>query len=316
MNPAFSNLNQAVSRPRLRPEWTIRQEAVQLSASRPMRAQQHMEVRRTVRPHDHDYYEICVAHAGTALHQTDTYDRPLSAGSVVVMAPGQTHGFINVDNLDVTNIYYLAEWLLADLRALWEHDGLVPLFLSASLFRRPMSEVPVPQFSLTPEQLQSCTRELDDATRERESAKPSLVLLKACLLKFLIGLSRAYVQGEPERQLGFGFRREVWTALEQIEESIRQSTPFSVDELATKSELSADHLSRIFKDATGWAPMDYFQRRRIHHACTWLLNPRNSITDVAYALGFSDAAHFSRLFRRYQGQSPRKYRKMYVHDAG
>ena len=60
--------------------------------------------------------------------------------------------------------------------------------------------------------------------------------------------------------------------------------------------------------------MDYFQRRRIHHACTWLLNPRNSVTDVAVALGFSDAAHFSRLFSRYQRVSPREYRKMYLPD--
>jgi AraC-like DNA-binding protein len=298
-------------RPRLVPTHTIRQSAVQLSAVRPVRAQ-FLEVRSNVAPHDHDYYEICVAHSGSALHQTDSYDLPFKSGSVVVIAPGQTHAFAQVKNLTVTNVYYLAEWLLTDLRSLWEHDGLVPLFLAASLFRRPMWKVGVPHFSLQASDAERCYRELEDATRELAMPNPSVVFLKSTLLKFLIGLSRSYALDQQSRELGFGFRREIWMAMDQIEEIIRQSTPFSVEDLATQSGLSTDHLSRVFKEATGWAPMDYFQRRRIHHACTWLLNPRNSITEVAYALGFADTAHFSRLFRRYQGTSPRAYRKMYL----
>lgn len=295
------------------PRYTIRHAEVQLSASRPVRAQS-MLVNNSVTPHDHDYYEICVAHSGSALHQTDNYDLPFKAGSVVVIAPGQTHAFEQVKNLRVTNVYYLAEWLLADLRALWEHDGLVPLFLAASLFLRPMRDVRVPQFTLQEDDSERCRRELDDATRELSTPKPSLVYLKSALQKFLIGLSRSYVRDQQARELGFGFRREIWMAMEQIEETIRQSTPFSVEALATQSGLSTDHLSRVFKEATGLAPMDYFQRRRIQHACAWLLNPRNSVTEVAYALGFADAAHFSRLFSRYQGISPRAYRKMYLQD--
>jgi AraC-like DNA-binding protein/quercetin dioxygenase-like cupin family protein len=296
---------------RLIPCRTIKQEHVLLSASHPMRLQS-LEVRQSVAPHDHDYYEIIVIQAGTAIHQTEGYDRPLEAGSVVVIAPGQIHALSEVKDLNVTNIYYLAEWLLLDLRTLWEHDGLVPLFLAASLFRRPLEKVPVPQFSMHGVEWERCCRELDDAARELNTQTPSRVFLKSTLLKFMITLSRTYAREDGSRHLGFEFRQEIWTALDSIEESIRQSMPLSVEKLAEQSELSADHLSRIFKESTGWSPMDYFQRRRTHHACSWLLNPRHSITDVALALGFSDTAHFSRLFRRYQGCSPREYRNTYL----
>jgi AraC-like DNA-binding protein/mannose-6-phosphate isomerase-like protein (cupin superfamily) len=306
--PSANSLPSAPSVPFL-PGHTISQAHVQLSASRPVRSQRLL-CQREVTPHDHEFYEIAFIQGGSGLHRTAEYVAPMRRGTVLAVPPGVTHAFPRMDNVRVTNIYYLAEWLLTDLRVLWEHDGLVPLFLAASIFRR-NTPLQVPQFELNTRQFAECSRELDDIAQERERSQPSLVYLKAALLKFLIRLSRAYVEQQKSRELGFAFRREIWIALDQIEETIRQSNPLSVDELAGESGLSADHFTRLFKEATGFSPMDYFQRRRIHHACTLLLNPRNSITEVAYTLGFADAAHLSRLFLRYQGLSPRGYRKRY-----
>jgi len=55
---------------------------------------------------------------------------------VIVVPPGDVHAFAKVRGLEVTNVYYLAEWLLDELKSLWDQDGLVPLFLARSLFRR------------------------------------------------------------------------------------------------------------------------------------------------------------------------------------
>jgi AraC-like DNA-binding protein len=40
-----------------------------------------------------------------------------------------------------------------------------------------------------------------------------------------------------------------------------------------------------------------------------LRNPRASVTDIAFAVGFNDLSHFARMFRRYVGLCPSKYRK-------
>jgi AraC-like DNA-binding protein len=42
------------------------------------------------------------------------------------------------------------------------------------------------------------------------------------------------------------------------------------------------------------------------------LNPAQSITEIAHQLGFSDAAHFCRVFTRFQHRSPRAYRHRYA----
>lgn len=293
----------------LKPRFTISQEQVQLTARCPVRVQSLL-VEGDVHAHDHSYYEIGVTRGGEAWHCTPGEKRQLSLGSVYVIAPGSAHSLRGVRQLGMTNVYYLNEWLLTELRTLWDVDGLVPLFLASGLFR---CAPPVMQFSLTTAELTACEHELDDIVRETVSENPSLVFLKAATLKLLTGLSRAYARNSG-RVMGFTFRREVWIALDSVERCLTEHRPFGVQEIAKHCSVSVSQLRRLFRSATGWSPLEYFQRRRIQHACAMLLNRQLSVTQVAQLLGFADAAHLCRLFRRHQGLSPRQYRAQYLVD--
>ena len=48
--------------------------------------------------------------------------------------------------------------------------------------------------------------------------------------------------------------------------------------------------------------------RALPEARRLLLYSQLSVTEVAYAVGFEDAAYFSRFFTRHVGQPPRAYR--------
>jgi AraC-like DNA-binding protein len=125
----------------------------------------------------------------------------------------------------------------------------------------------------------------------------------------VLSRSRARQEG---RDLGFHFRREVQAAIELLEDASTGAESCSVAEVARRVGMSRDHFARVFRDATGWSPLEYFQMRRVHHACNLLLNPQNRITQIAHQLGYSDAAHFNRLFKRFRGMAPRVYRKTYL----
>ncbi|HTL27966.1 MAG TPA: AraC family transcriptional regulator [Tepidisphaeraceae bacterium] len=290
------------------PRYTVRQNTVQLAADTPLRTQV-LQVPRDVPPHDHDYYEICIVTGGRATHQTEQYDAVAPRGTVIVVPPGEVHAFADVRNFAVINVYYLTEWLLADLRRFWDEEGLVPLFLAHSLFR--LERGSIPQFDLTREELDLCQGELRDIAAETASGRCSRMYLRAAFVKFLILLSRAFArQSAPDA--AFRFRPQVWKALQYVERAVMESEPFSVQALSAELNTSPDHTTRLFKSATGFPPMEYFQQRRVQHAGLLLLNPQTRITEVAYALGYADAAHLSRMFRRYRGISPRQYRSMYV----
>ncbi|MBI5095444.1 MAG: AraC family transcriptional regulator [Candidatus Hydrogenedentes bacterium] len=260
------------------------------------------------RPHDHDFYEICIVRQGFAEHRTDFTDDQLEPGTVVVLAPGIAHTICGLQGFRQTNIYYLAEWLSDDLSAYWGQSAFVPLFLAAALFRSPLKH-PVPQFVLTPEEMRDIDHELADIGLECHAESSSLTFLKSTLLKLLIKLSRAYSRRVPE-ELVLGFRSQVTQALEHIEQAILQCEPFHVNELAKKIGISPNHFTSIFKQATGWAPMEYYQGRRVQHASRLLLDPQRSITDVAHDLGFFDSAHLCHLFKQYKRMSATEYRKL------
>ncbi len=292
---------------------TITQKHIGLSAETPVLCQ-NMEFggEGEVPPHDHDYYEICLFHEGSASHRTTYYTQPVQQGSVIVVPPGPVHGFENTHGMRITNIYYLAEWLLDDLRILRSEAGLVPLFLSAALFG-PSRDNIIPQFQLGTSVLVAIVQEIQALQDAGNEQKPSLLLLKSILQKIMVYLCRAYTESDP-RSAEPPFRKEVWWLLDRIERTIFQGIPFQVQEAARESGYSPDGLSRIFKEATGRNLVDYYQHRRIQHAQRLLLDPRQTVTEVAYQIGYSDTAHLCKQFKQILNMTPGQYRRQYIHD--
>jgi len=63
--------------------------------------------------------------------------------------------------------------------------------------------------------------------------------------------------------------------------------------------LSAYRFSRGFKEAFGISFRDYVIRYRLRAAYHLLQNDGAAVSDVAFAVGFNDPSHFSRIFKRY-----------------
>ncbi len=71
------------------------------------------------------------------------------------------------------------------------------------------------------------------------------------------------------------------------------------------------YLSRLFSRAIGMTITDYVHYLRIENARVLLLEmrPKGSIRDIAEMVGYTDPSYFGRIFRRYEGVSPRDYIK-------
>jgi AraC family transcriptional regulator, transcriptional activator of pobA len=73
--------------------------------------------------------------------------------------------------------------------------------------------------------------------------------------------------------------------------------------------VTATHLSRVMRAATGQPASAIIQDRIIREARRNLVYSNLSIAQVAYTLGYDDPGHFSRVFRRATSLSPRAFRK-------
>ena len=80
-------------------------------------------------------------------------------------------------------------------------------------------------------------------------------------------------------------------------------------ELAKLVRLSTDYFSRLFRKTYGLSPRAWLVRERMKHAAEELAHSARSISEIAYAFGFSDIFLFSRQFKQIHGRSPRDYRR-------
>lgn len=83
----------------------------------------------------------------------------------------------------------------------------------------------------------------------------------------------------------------------------------TVEDIAGHFHYSTSHFSALFKEKTGWSPLGYFIRLKIHHTCQLLDQSTLRIKEIAARVGYADPYYFSRLFCKMMGVSPNKYRQ-------
>jgi AraC-like DNA-binding protein len=83
----------------------------------------------------------------------------------------------------------------------------------------------------------------------------------------------------------------------------------SVGRLAADAGLSRFHFARLFRAHTGKSPRDYVLEVRLAEAARRLARRRESVSEVALAVGFTDLPRFARQFRRSYGTLPSRWRE-------
>ncbi len=79
---------------------------------------------------------------------------------------------------------------------------------------------------------------------------------------------------------------------------------------ARELNLSTNYLSDLLKKETGKSAQEQIHLFIIEKAKTTLLNSSDSVSEIAYSLGFDYPQHFSKLFKSKAGLSPRAYRNV------
>ena len=72
--------------------------------------------------------------------------------------------------------------------------------------------------------------------------------------------------------------------------------------------MSSSYFTRLFKQATGETPHQYVVRCRIALAKHLLAETDLSLSAIGLQVGYADQSHFTALFRRHVGTTPRAYR--------
>jgi AraC family transcriptional regulator len=97
-------------------------------------------------------------------------------------------------------------------------------------------------------------------------------------------------------------------AIEYIDDNLCNQLALSA--MANAVALSSGHFAHAFREATGVAPHRYVLERRVERAKELLRQSDLPITEIASRVGCSSHSHFSVLFNRVTGLTPRQFRAL------
>ncbi len=86
----------------------------------------------------------------------------------------------------------------------------------------------------------------------------------------------------------------------------------SIEKLAGQVGISPRHFIRRFKKATGESPLNFLQQIRIEKAKKILETRPDTVDEITRAIGYENSSTFRKLFKKYNGLSPREYRDKFM----
>lgn len=146
---------------------------------------------------------------------------------------------------------------------------------------------------------------------EKEKNEPGFdILLKSYSMQLIVLLLReTYYDGGMQEPSPLSFKTSekstiVRTIIAYMNKNYNED--ISLDKVAKTTYLSPAYISKVFKEETGYSPINYLISIRLKKSRELLESGNISVKEAAEQVGYKDAYYFSKLFKKYYGFSPSK----------
>ena len=103
--------------------------------------------------------------------------------------------------------------------------------------------------------------------------------------------------------------RDSYTRLLDIIKRDMHDSELNVDTLAAKMGLGRSQFYRKIKALTNHSPVELLRKLRLKRSRELLLTTEKTISEVAYEVGFTSPAYFTRCYREAFGETPTEMRE-------
>jgi AraC family L-rhamnose operon transcriptional activator RhaR/AraC family L-rhamnose operon regulatory protein RhaS len=256
--------------------------------------------------HSHEFSEVVIITGGTGLHVTGRESWPLVAGDVFVIGGARPHDYQDMEGLRLINILFDPANLRMDALDLPSLPGYHALFTLEPAWRRRHQFKS--RLHLQPKDLGTVIGIVDQLELELQVRSAGFSFIATALFMQLIGyLARCYSRSKSPDSRALLRLAEAISYLET-----NYAEEIDLDDLARKAHMSGRGFIRAFRAAMGSSPIAYLIQLRVNRAADMLRRGAQSITDIAFTVGFGDSNYFARQFRKLVGVSPRTYRQQHA----
>ncbi len=251
------------------------------------------------RYHSHDYIEIAFMMSGTGRYHIEEQVYDVKEGDLLIFNPGVRHqALLGDDKENPTTEFFVG---FSDIQLKGMEKNFFPLADGGHILHT------------TGELRQKLFKLCSSMDAEKTlSGHGRYFVMKAFLMQMLVYVIRFQRPKSVEVTSGYAFESvNKKYVVEQIVNYFEDhySEKISLERIAENMYLSTFYISKIFKSETGDTPIRHLINIRLEKAKEILEEtPGKSIKEVAAEVGYDDAYHFSKQFKKHYGISPSQIR--------
>lgn len=249
-----------------------------------------------VEPHRHDYYHIMYIKHGVGEHHIDFKTFEITPESFFFVSPGQVHA-LEVSP-DVEGYVLTFNSGFYQLNVPIEKHIDIPFFHS-------VTHAPVVYLPEEHRRISSLLEELFEEYNV-SSATHQEEMIRTLLRVLLIRISRVYNELPPIS----GHPTHLTEQLRKLDYLI--DTHFKtyklLNDYASLMHISPKHLNSLCKKGLNKTVTNLIHERTLTEARRLLLFTSNSVSEIAFELGFTDKSYFMRFFKKHMGLTADTYR--------
>jgi AraC family transcriptional activator of pobA len=246
-------------------------------------------------PHRKDYYFFFLVKKGSNRHWIDFVSHEVNPGNLYFTLPHQVHLKEKNAPVDGTLLAFTEEFLLLQEQSDWK---------KLPILQNPDDRH---ELKLSGEDISFLnslfTQMLTEFRQEQDWRKG---MLQSYLKIFLVCLSRIYTRQGGSVPVSSGSQLLVRRMKELVNE--KYDSLHQVSDYARLLNVTPGHLNDTIREQTGRTATSMIQERVILEAKRALFHADLSVKEIAYSLGFDDAAYFNRFFKRLTNETPTGFR--------
>ncbi|MEM6884316.1 MAG: AraC family transcriptional regulator [Verrucomicrobiota bacterium] len=260
--------------------------------------------------HRNEGIEICYVLSGETHFATDSQEWMLRAGDITITRPWQRHRLgdprirpcklfwviLDVESVDERSAWEFPDWVGPDAKS---RRTLLRVFR-----KNPCCHLVDPDQQLQPFMQHTCQKLDDDSPLAIAHLAGSI---NSLLLAVVERLS-ADIDDAPQDPQGLDHTiRQFFHGLETSVD--KAAEPWSVGDMAHACRVGKSYLTSSCRQIFNATPAEQLNRIRLNHARDLLVHdPEQSVTDIAFSVGFNTSQYFANRFRKQFGVTPGTYR--------
>lgn len=257
---------------------------------------------RPVAPHMHDFFEFHYILSGKVKTSVNSVERVYNPHQYYIMTPLSVYSHAYFDPPDNTCASFAMRWKLERVEAEQNNPELdYVMYMLNTAQPLPVDDL---HHSIANFMNRIIRSAAEQCTRTEQMIR---------LVDMIFAISRQYAAASntarPQMGLPDAIPQILINSIAFIDEHYKQ--PISAADVAAHIPISYSHLARLFAKHMKTSINAYITRVRLDRASHLLMTTDLDISSIALEVGYASLSHFSNVFKKTFGQSPRDFRVRY-----